>query len=295
MQIYEGKTAFRGIAEGKIKVYRKDQQQIKREHAENTQEELLRFERAKGEALRQLTGLYEKALKEVGEANAAIFEVHQMMLEDPDYVESITNMIRTQKVNAAYAVASTGDNFSQMFSMMDDDYMRERAADIRDISERLVGILAGRTGSQMELTEPVILVADDLAPSETVQLDKDKVLAFVTVHGSSNSHTAILARTMNIPALFRVDIPLDDTVDGKEGIVDGYRGRIYLEPEPRVREELEARQAEERRKQELLWQLKGKENVTLDGRRIEIYANIGSFGDVAAVLQNDAGGIGAHT
>lgn len=292
MQIYEGKTAFRGIAEGKIKVYRKDQQQIKREHAENTQEELLRFERAKGEALRQLTGLYEKALKEVGEANAAIFEVHQMMLEDPDYVESITNMIRTQKVNAAYAVASTGDNFSQMFSMMDDDYMRERAADIRDISERLVGILAGRTGSQMELTEPVILVADDLAPSETVQLDKDKVLAFVTVHGSSNSHTAILARTMNIPALFRVDIPLDDTVDGKEGIVDGYRGRIYLEPEPRVREELEARQAEERRKQELLWQLKGKENVTLDGRRIEIYANIGSFGDVAAVLQNDAGGIG---
>lgn len=292
MQIYEGKTAFRGIAEGKIKVYRKDQQQIKREHAENTQEELLRFERAKGEALRQLTGLYEKALKEVGEANAAIFEVHQMMLEDPDYVESITNMIRTQKVNAAYAVASTGDNFSQMFSMMEDDYMRERAADIRDISERLVGILAGRTGSQMELTEPVILVADDLAPSETVQLDKDKVLAFVTVHGSSNSHTAILARTMNIPALFRVDIPLDDTVDGKEGIVDGYHGRIYLEPEPRVREELEARQAEERRKQELLWQLKGKENVTLDGRRIEIYANIGSFGDVAAVLQNDAGGIG---
>ncbi|MBU9736160.1 phosphoenolpyruvate--protein phosphotransferase [Diplocloster agilis] len=292
MQIYEGKTAFRGIAEGKIKVYRKDQQQIKREHAENTQEELLRFERAKGEALRQLTGLYEKALKEVGEANAAIFEVHQMMLEDPDYVESITNMIRTQKVNAAYAVASTGDNFSQMFSMMEDDYMRERAADIRDISERLVGILAGRTGSQMELTEPVILVADDLAPSETVQLDKDKVLAFVTVHGSSNSHTAILARTMNIPALFRVNIPLDDTVDGKEGIVDGYHGRIYLEPEPRVREELEARQAEERRKQELLWQLKGKENVTLDGRRIEIYANIGSFGDVAAVLQNDAGGIG---
>ena len=292
MQIYEGKTAFRGIAEGKIKVYRKDQQQIKREHAENTQEELLRFERAKGEALRQLTGLYEKALKEVGEANAAIFEAHQMMLEDPDYVESITNMIRTQKVNAAYAVASTGDNFSQMFSMMDDDYMRERAADIRDISERLVGILAGRTGSQMELTEPVILVADDLAPSETVQLDKDKVLAFVTVHGSSNSHTAILARTMNIPALFRVDIPLDDTVDGKEGIVDGYHGRIYLEPEPRVREELEARQAEERKKQELLWQLKGKENVTLDGRRIEIYANIGSFGDVAAVLQNDAGGIG---
>ncbi|WP_343247771.1 phosphoenolpyruvate--protein phosphotransferase [Diplocloster hominis] len=292
MQIYEGKTAFRGIAEGKIKVYRKDQQQIKREHAEDTQEELLRFERAKGEALRQLTLLYEKALKEVGEANAAIFEVHQMMLEDPDYVESITNMIRTQKVNAAYAVASTGDNFSQMFSMMEDDYMRERAADIRDISERLVGILAGRNGSQMELTEPVILVADDLAPSETVQLDKDKVLAFVTVHGSSNSHTAILARTMNIPALFQVSIPLNDAVDGKEGIVDGYHGKIYLEPEPKVREELETRQAEEKKKQELLWQLKGKENVTLDGRKIEIYANIGSFGDVAAVLQNDAGGIG---
>ena len=292
MQIYEGKTAFRGIAEGKIKVYRKDQQQIKREHAEDTQEELLRFDRAKGEALRQLTGLYEKALKEVGEANAAIFEVHQMMLEDPDYVESITNMIRTQKVNAAYAVASTGDNFSQMFSMMEDDYMRERAADIRDISERLAGILAGRNGSQMELTEPVILVADDLAPSETVQLDKDKVLAFVTVHGSSNSHTAILARTMNIPALFQVNIPLNDTVDGKEGIVDGYHGKIYLEPDPQVREELEERQAEEKKKQELLWQLKGKENVTLDGRKIEIYANIGSFGDVAAVLQNDAGGIG---
>ena len=292
MQIYEGKTAFRGIAEGKIKVYRKDQQQIKREHAEDTQEELLRFDRATGEALRQLTGLYEKALKEVGEANAAIFEVHQMMLEDPDYVESITNMIRTQKVNAAYAVASTGDNFSQMFSMMEDDYMRERAADIRDISERLAGILAGRNGSQMELTEPVILVADDLAPSETVQLDKDKVLAFVTVHGSSNSHTAILARTMNIPALFQVNIPLNDTVDGKEGIVDGYHGKIYLEPDPQVREELEERQAEEKKKQELLWQLKGKENVTLDGRKIEIYANIGSFGDVAAVLQNDAGGIG---
>ena len=292
MQIYEGKTAFRGIAEGKIKVYRKDQQQIKREHAEDTQEELLRFDRAKGEALRQLTGLYEKALKEVGEANAAIFEVHQMMLEDPDYVESITNMIRTQKVNAAYAVASTGDNFSQMFSMMEDDYMRERAADIRDISERLAGILAGRNGSQMELTEPVILVADDLAPSETVQLEKDKVLAFVTVHGSSNSHTAILARTMNIPALFQVNIPLNDTVDGKEGIVDGYHGKIYLEPDPQVREELEERQAEEKKKQELLWQLKGKENVTLDGRKIEIYANIGSFGDVAAVLQNDAGGIG---
>ncbi len=293
MQVYSGKSVFRGIAIGKISVYRKNEQQVKRVRTEDTKGELARYEAAKAAAIEQLQELYQKALKEVGEANAAIFEIHQMMLDDGDYNESVENIIEAQKVNAEYAVAVTGDNFAQMFRAMDDDYMRERAADVKDISERVLSILNGGQKGKVVTDEPVIIVADDLAPSETVQLEKDMVLSFVTVHGSVNSHTAILARTMAIPALIGTEeLPLDDTVDGKLAVVDGLNGKIYVEPDAQTLEEMKKRRQEEQEKKELLQLLKGKENVTLDGKKIMLYANIGNIKDLATVIQNDAGGIG---
>ncbi|MCI8795563.1 MAG: phosphoenolpyruvate--protein phosphotransferase [Dorea sp.] len=292
MRTYDGKSVFSGIAIGKIRVYKKDVQQVKRTKAGDPESELARFASAKEEAARQLKSLYDKALKEVGEANAAIFEVHQMMLEDLDYNESVENIVRSQEVNVEYAVAATGDNFSRMFSAMDDDYMRERAADVKDISERLLAILNGRKASTAETEEPVIIAADDLAPSETVQLDKDMVLSFVTVHGSANSHTAILARMMEIPALVGAGLPLDDSVDGKLGIVDGASGKIYVEPDEDTLNKMRERQREEVEKKELLQRLKGRENVTLDGQKVMLYANIGNIKDLAMVMQNDAEGIG---
>ena len=293
MQVYSGKSVFGGIAIGKISVYRKNEQQVKRVRIEDTKGELARYEAAKAAAIKQLQELYQKALKEVGEANAAIFEIHQMMLDDGDYNESVENIIETQKVNAEYAVAVTGDNFAQMFRAMDDDYMRERAADVKDISERVLSILNGGQKGKVVTDEPVVIVADDLAPSETVQLEKDMVLSFVTVHGSVNSHTAILARTMAIPALIGTEeLPLDDTVDGKLAVVDGLNGKIYVEPDAQTLEEMKKRRQEELEKKELLQLLKGKENVTRDGKKIMLYANIGNIKDLATVIQNDAGGIG---
>ena len=286
----EGKSVFGGIAIGRLSVYHKRDSAVKRVKISDVEAEKKRFEDAKEEAKRQLGVFYEKALKEVGEVNAAIFETHQMMLDDLDYVESITNIIETQEVNAEFAVASTGDNFSQMFASMDDDYMKARAADVKDISNRVISILQGAGEGVMTGDEPVILLADDLAPSETVQLDKSKVLSFVTRHGSTNSHTAILARTMNIPALIGVDFPED--ADGKLGIVDGYQGLFYLEPDEETLEKYRRKKDEDDQKKRLLLELKGKENVTLDGRKINLYANIGGVSDVANALANDAGGIG---
>lgn len=292
MKVYCGKSVFSGIAIGKIRVYKKDEHQVKRVKVSDVDGEMARYYEAKEKAIQELQGLYNKALKEVGEANAAIFEVHQMMLEDDDYNDSVKNIVCSQEVNVEYAVAATGDNFSQMFASMDDDYMRERAADIKDISERLLRILYGNSGTEVQADEPVIIVADDLAPSETVQLDKDKVLSFVTVHGSLNSHTAILARTMAIPALVGTELPLDDSVDGKLGIVDGIEGKIYVDPDENTLELMQGRFREEQEKKELLLTLKGRENVTLDGQKLMLYANIGNIKDLACVLQNDAGGIG---
>ena len=292
MQIYKGKSVFGGIAIGKISVYKKDEQLVKRVKIEDADAEMERYTAARNIAAAQLQKLYDKALKEVGEANAAIFEVHQMMLEDEDYNESVENIIHSQMVNAEYAVASTADNFAQMFEAMDDDYMRGRAADVRDISERVITVLAGGAGSGLDSDEPVIIAADDLAPSETVQLDKDKVLSFVTAHGSENSHTAILARTMGIPALIGTGIDLDETVDGKLGIVDGTNGVVYVDPDAELLEEMKKKQQEEQEKKRLLHTLKGKENITLDGQKVMLYANVGNIKDLGIALQNDAGGIG---
>ncbi len=290
MEVLNGKSVFGGIAIGRISIYEKGDDQVKREKIDDTAAEVQRFEQAKEKAKEQLGVLYEKALREVGEVNAMIFEVHQMMLDDLDYVEAITHMIENQNINAEYAVAATGDNFSEMFASMDDDYMKARAADVKDISNRVVAILQGKGDHSMTGDEPVIVVADDLAPSETVQLDKSKVLAFVTRHGSTNSHTAILARTMNIPALIGVDY--SDDMDGMEAVVDGYNGVLYVEPDASVKSKFTAKQEADVNKKRLLQELKGKENVTLDGKKINLYANIGGVSDVAAVLQNDAGGIG---
>ena len=288
--VLEGKSVFGGIAIGRLSIYNKKENQVKREKITDVESEITRFTDAKETAKEQLKGFYEKAVKEVGEVNAAIFEVHQMMLDDLDYVESITNMIRTQEVNAEFAVASTGDNFSKMFAAMDDDYMKERAADVKDISNRVISILQNAENGSVTGEKPVILLADDLAPSETVQLDKSKVLSFVTRHGSTNSHTAILARTMNIPALIGIDFSED--VNGKMGIVDGYTGTLYIEPDEEIMKKYEAKKAEDENKKRLLLELKGKENVTLDGKKINLYANIGGVADVANALSNDAGGIG---
>ena len=292
MQIYKGKSVFGGIAIGKISVYKKDEQLVKRVKIADADAEMERYTAARNIAAAQLQKLYDKALKEVGEANAAIFEVHQMMLEDEDYNESVENIIHSQMVNAEYAVASTADNFAQMFEAMDDDYMRGRAADVRDISERVITVLAGGAGSGLDSDEPVIIAADDLAPSETVQLDKDKVLSFVTAHGSENSHTAILARTMGIPALIGTGIDLDETVDGKLGIVDGTNGVVYVDPDAELLGEMKKKQQEEQEKKRLLQTLKGKENITLDGQKVMLYANVGNIKDLGIALQNDAGGIG---
>ena len=290
MDTYTGKSIFKGIAIGKILFYRKGEQSVTRTKVEDTAAEIARYEAAKTTALAQLNALYEKAVKEVGEMNAAVFEVHAMMMEDDDYVDSIKNIIESQQVNAEFAVASTGDNFARMFEEMNDDYFSARAADVKDISERLVNILSGgKDGSDIG-DEPVIVAADDLAPSETVQMDKEKLLAFVTRHGSANSHTAILARTMNIPALIGVEIRED--WNGKLAVVDGYSGTLYVDPDEETLASMTARKEEDKRARELLLELKGKEDVTTDGRHVRLYANIGGVKDVASVLANDAAGIG---
>ena len=292
MQCLKGKSVYKGIAMGKISVLKKDDYIVKRTKIEDAQAEIQRVKAAVAASQEQLQKLYEKAVKEVGEASAAIFEVHQMMLEDEDYSESIENIITTEMVNAEYAVASTGDNFSEMFASMDDDYMKARAADIKDISKRLVKNLSGHGGDGIDLEEPVIVVADDLSPSETVQMDKDKILAFVTVHGSANSHTAILARMMNIPALIGVDMDLETLTTGVEGAVDGFTGEFYIEPTEEVKTSIQTKIEEEKEKRALLQTLKGKENVTKSGKTIKLFANIGSVSDMGYVLENDAGGIG---
>ena len=292
MLTYRGKSVYRGIAIGKIRLYRKRPQTVKRTHVADCEKEVTRFESAREAAAQQLRALFEKARGEVGSDHAAIFEIHQMMLSDEDYLESIVHMIRGQNVNAEYAVAVTCKNFSNVFSDMEDAYMQARAADVRDISERILQILTGSDEQTDTGDEPVILVAEDLVPSETVQLDKSKVLAFVTVKGSANSHTAILARTMNIPAVIRAGIPLDAAIDGKMAVVDGGRGNIYIDPDAALLEEMQRRKAHENEQRQLLLTLKGKKNVTRDGTEIKLYANIGNSKDLALVLQNDAGGIG---
>lgn len=292
MMRFSGKTVYKGIRMGPVLVLKGNDSRVKREKIRDAYAEVERVGFAVEKAQQQLGKLYEKAVKEVGETSAAVFEVHQMMLEDEDYLDAIHNMIRTEMVNAEYAVAVTGDNFSEMFAGMDDDYMKARAADIRDISNRLVQNLQGKEETDLNFSEPAIIVADDLSPSETVQMDKDKILAFVTVHGSSNSHTAILARMMNIPALVGVPLDLEVIQSGMTAIVDGFRGEIIFEPNEQSCEDAKKRMEEEQEKLHLLQSLKGKENVTLDGRKIHIFANIGNVRDVGYVLENDAGGIG---
>ena len=292
MEQYQGKSVFGGVAIGRIHVFSKGQQQVKRIKVQDTEAEKKRYREAVQTAITELQGLYDKALKEVGEANAAIFEMHQMMLEDEDFTESVENIIDSQSVNAEYAVASTGDNFAQMFASMDDEYMRGRAADVKDISERLVSVLNGASRQQMDADERVIVMAVDLAPSETVQMDKDKVLSFVTTQGSVNSHTAILARTMSIPALIGVDMPLDAELEGKFAIVDGDNGTVYIDPSEDVLAQMQEKKEQAEEKKQLLQQLKGKETITKDGKKIKLYANIGNSKDLAMVLQNDAEGIG---
>lgn len=291
MQSITGKIAFGGIAIGKVKEISKENNVVRRTRVDDTAAEIARFHDAREKAAAELAALYEKAVKEVGEANAAIFEVHQMMLEDEDYLDSVENIINTQSVNAEFAVATTGDNFAKMFADMDDDYMKERAADVKDISERIVRILSNKEETvHASGDEKYIIVADDLAPSETIQLDRDSVLAFVTRQGSTNSHTAILARTMNIPALVSTAVP--NEVNGKMAIVDGFNGTIYLEPDEETLAVYKKKLEDELKHRELLQQLKGKPTITKDGKEIKLYANIGEVKDLGAVLQNDAAGIG---
>lgn len=292
MQYFQGKSVYKGIVMGPVAVLKKNDYQVKRARIEDSEAEVKRVKEAVEVSKKQLGRLYDKAVREVGEASAAIFEVHQMMLEDEDYLESMENMIRIELVNAEYAVAATGDNFAEMFAAMDDEYMKARSADVKDISERLVRNLSGEGDNDLSSMEPSIIVADDLSPSETVQMDKEKILAFVTVHGSTNSHTAILARMMNIPALIGVPMDLNGLKTGMTAVVDGFSGQVIFEPEEDVQKETEKRMQEEAEKQKLLEELKGKENVTPDGRKINIYANIGSVGDLGYVMENDAGGIG---
>ena len=292
MQCFQGKSVYKGIVMGPVAVLKKNDYQVKRARIEDPEAEVKRVKEAVEVSKKQLGRLYDKAVREVGEASAAIFEVHQMMLEDEDYLESMENMIRTELVNAEYAAAATGDNFAEMFAAMDDEYMKARSADVKDISERLVRNLSGEGDNDLSSMEPSIIVADDLSPSETVQMDKEKILAFVTVHGSTNSHTAILARMMNIPALIGVPMDLNGLKTGMMAVVDGFSGQVIFEPEEDVQKETEKRMQEEAEKQKLLEELKGKENVTPDGRKINIYANIGSVGDLGYVMENDAGGIG---
>ena len=292
MQYFQGKSVYKGIVMGPVAVLKKNDYQVKRARIEDPEAEVKRVKEAVEVSKKQLGRLYDKAVREVGEASAAIFEVHQMMLEDEDYLESMENMIRTELVNAEYAAAATGDNFAEMFAAMDDEYMKARSADVKDISERLVRNLSGEGDNDLSSMEPSVIVADDLSPSETVQMDKEKILAFVTVHGSTNSHTAILARMMNIPALIGVPMDLNGLKTGMTAVVDGFSGQVIFEPEEDVRKKTEKRMQEEAEKQKLLEELKGKENITPDGRKINIYANIGSVGDLGYVMENDAGGIG---
>ena len=292
MQYFQGKSVYKGIVMGPVAVLKKNDYQVKRARIEDPEAEVKRVKEAVEVSKKQLGRLYDKAVREVGEASAAIFEVHQMMLEDEDYLESMQNMIRTELVNAEYAAAATGDNFAEMFAAMDDEYMKARSADVKDISERLVRNLSGEGDNDLSSMEPSVIVADDLSPSETVQMDKEKILAFVTVHGSTNSHTAILARMMNIPALIGVPMDLNGLKTGMTAVVDGFSGQVIFEPEEDVQKETEKRMQEEAEKQKLLEELKGKENITPDGRKINIYANIGSVGDLGYVMENDAGGIG---
>lgn len=287
-----GKSVFGGVSIGKILFYQRNDKVIKREHVDDVDAEWKRFQDAKDQAVKQLKGLYEKALEDVGEANAMIFEIHQMMLEDLDYLESIENIIRTQEVNAEYAVATTADNFAAMFSSMDDAYMQGRAADVKDVSERVLNILSGADTGLQEMNEPCIIAADDLAPSETVQLDKSKVLGFATMYGSSNSHTAILARTMNIPAVIGLGEDLKAEYNGKDAIIDGFTGTLYIDPDEETMKAMQEKRAKDLEQRALLEQLKGKENVTKSGQKINVYANIGNVSDLGAVLKNDAGGIG---
>ena len=292
MQYFQGKSVYKGIVMGPVAVLKKNDYQVKRARIEDPEAEVKRVKEAVEVSKKQLGRLYDKAVREVGEASAAIFEVHQMMLEDEDYLESMENMIRTELVNAEYAAAATGDNFAEMFAAMDDEYMKARSADVKDISERLVRNLSGEGDNDLSSMEQSVIVADDLSPSETVQMDKEKILAFVTVHGSTNSHTAILARMMNIPALIGVPMDLNSLKTGMMAVVDGFSGQVIFEPEEDVQKETEKRMQEEAEKQKLLEELKGKENITPDGRKINIYANIGSVGDLGYVMENDAGGIG---
>lgn len=292
MQCFKGKSVYKGIVMGPIVVLKKNDYQVKRRKMEDADKEIMRVTQAIELAKEQLQKLYDKAIVEVGEASAAIFEVHQMMLEDDDYLEAIHNTIVTELVNAEYAVAVTGDNFSQMFAAMEDDYMKARATDVKDISERVVRNLSGQTEPDLSTGEPVIIVAEDLSPSETVQMDKEKILAFVTVHGSTNSHTAILARMMNIPALIGVPMELEKLENGMLAVVDGFQGEVIFEPDDATCAITKEKIREEQEKLMLLQELKGKENITLDGKEINIYANIGSVGDIGYVLENDAGGIG---
>ena len=288
----KGKSVFGGVSIGKIMFYKRNEKVIKRTHVDDVDAEWKRFCDAKDTAVSQLKELYDKAIEDVGEANAMIFEIHQMMLEDLDYLESIENIIRTQEVNAEFAVATTADNFAQMFAAMDDAYMQGRAADVKDVSERVLDILCGVSGGMKEMTEPCIIAADDLAPSETVQLDKSKVLGFATMYGSSNSHTAILARTMNIPAVIGLGEDLLTKYDGKMAVIDGFTGMLYIDPDEETMKVMEEKRAKDQEQKALLEQLKGKENVTKSGQKINVYANIGNVSDVGAVLKNDAGGIG---
>lgn len=292
MQCFFGKSVYKGIVLGPVVVLRKNDSQVRRKKTEDVESEIRRVEKAGEQAKEQLQKLYDKAVKEVGEASAAIFEVHQMMLEDEDYLDAIHNMIQTEKVNAEYAVAVTGDNFSEMFANMDDDYMKARAADVKDISNRLVRNLSGEEEVDFGAMEPSIIVAEDLSPSETVQMDKKKILAFVTVHGSTNSHTAILARMMNIPALIGVPMNLEEIHTGMQAVVDGFHGEVIFNPTKELCDTTRQKIAEEKEKLQLLQTLKGKENITLDGKKINLYANIGNVGDVGYALENDAGGIG---
>ena len=287
-----GKSVFGGVSIGKLLFYQRNNKVIKRTHVDDVDAEWKRFQEAKDTAVDQLKGLYDKALADVGEANAMIFEIHQMMLEDLDYLESIENIIRTQEVNAEYAVAATADNFAKMFAAMDDAYMQGRAADVKDVSERVLDILSGADTGFKEMTEPCIIAADDLAPSETVQLDKSKVLGFATQYGSSNSHTAILARTMNIPAVIGMGEKLLKEYSGRDAIIDGFTGTLYIDPDEETLKAMQEKREKDLEQKALLEQLKGKENVTKSGQKINVYANIGNVSDLGAVLKNDAGGIG---
>ena len=292
MVILQGKSVFGGVAIGKIQFFKRNEIQIKRRHVDDPEAEIRRFRTAKEKALSELQQLYDKALTDVGEANAMIFEAHQLMLEDPDYNDSVENIINTQKVNAEYAIGVTSDNYAAIFEAMDDAYMQGRAADVKDVSNRLLSQFAKKQNASFEMTEQVIIAADDLAPSETVQLDKDKVLAFITVEGSANSHTAILARTMNIPAVIGIGDTLTPKYDGRLAIVDGQEGKIYIDPDEETMASMQKKQKKDQEQKELLNQLKGKENVTKSGQKVNVYANIGNLADVGAVLKNDAGGIG---